>query len=118
MKKQTFATRSALFLFAALIFLSSCTSTTLIQSVPSGAKVTVDGERVVNTPYAHTDTKIVFSSTSVILEKEGYDPFATIIVKNEEPNVGAIVGGFFVWPIWLWALQYKATRTYELKPAE
>lgn len=116
MKNLTLTYRAALILTAALILFSSCSSTTLIQSVPSGASVKIDGESVGNTPYAHTDTKIIFSNTSVMLEKEGYDPFSTIITRNEEPNVGAIIGGFFIWPIWLWALQYKAERTYELKP--
>lgn len=117
MKKQTISSKVVLILMAAAIFLSSCASTTLIQSVPSGAKVYIDGSVSGTTPYAHTDKKIIFSNTSVILEKEGYESFATTIKRNEEPNIGAIIGGFFIWPIWLWALDYKASRTFELKPA-
>jgi hypothetical protein len=118
MKKQTLTSKALMLLMAAAIFLSSCASTTLIQSVPSGAKVYVDGATVGTTPHTHTDKKIIFSNTSVVLEKEGYEPFATTITRSEEPNVGAIIGGFFIWPIWLWALDYKPMRTYELRPAE
>lgn len=118
MKKQTLSSKILMGLMAATIFLSSCVSTTLIQSVPSGAKIYIDGETVGTTPHAHNDKKIIFSSTSVVLEKEGYEPFATTMTRNEEPNVGAIIGGFFIWPIWLWALDYKPMRTYELRPAE
>jgi hypothetical protein len=116
MRNQTLLSKALMVLMAAAIFLSSCSSSTLIQSVPTSAKITVDGEYVGTTPYTHSDTKIIFSNTSVVLEKEGYEPFAATITRNEEPNVGAIIGGFFIWPIWLWALDYKATRTYELKP--
>lgn len=118
MNKQTFSFKAMALLMAVAIFLGSCASTTLIQSVPSGAKVYIDGATVGTTPHPHTDKKIIFSSTSVILEKEGYESFAATIQRSEEPNVGAIIGGFFIWPIWLWALDYKAMRTYELWPAE
>lgn len=118
MKKQTLSSKILLGFMATAIFLSSCVSTTLIQSVPSGAKVYVDGATVGTTPHTHSDKKIIFSSTSVVLEKEGYEPLATTITRDEEPNVGAIIGGFFIWPIWLWALDYKPMRTYELRQAE
>jgi hypothetical protein len=116
MKNQTLFSKAIMVFMAAAIFLSSCSSSTLIQTVPSNARVTIDGERVGTTPYTHTDTKIIFSNTTIVLEKEGYEPFATTITRNEEPNVGAIIGGIFIWPIWLWALDYKASRTYELRP--
>ena len=118
MNKQTLSFKALALLMSAVIFLGSCASTTLIQSVPSGAKVYVDGATVGTTPHAHTDKKIIFSTTSVVLEKEGYEPLAATITRNEEPIVGAIIGGFFIWPIWLWALDYKASRLFELRQAE
>ncbi len=116
MKKTIVVARALALILATSILLSSCVSTTLIQSVPPGASVKIDGETKGTTPYAYSDSKIVFSNTSVVLEKEGYHPFSIIIQRNEEPNVGAIIGGFFIWPIWLWALDYKPMRTYELAP--
>lgn len=116
--KPSFTLKTTAFILAIAIFFGSCSSTTLIQSVPPGAKLYVEGEAVGLTPYKHTDTKIVLSKTSLILEKEGYEPLSTTLVRDEEPDMGAIVGGFFIMPLWLWALKYKATHTYELKAAE
>jgi hypothetical protein len=118
MQNKTLYSKALLVIMATVIFLGSCSSTTLIQSVPSGASVYIDGETSGKTPHLHTDKKILFSETTVVLEKEGYETFATTITRNEEPDIGAIIGGFIIWPIWLWALKYKVSRTYELRPAE
>lgn len=102
---------------AGAILLASCSSSTIIQSNPSGAKVYIDGEAVGITPYTHRDTKIVGTSTSVVLEKEGYAPFNTSFSRNESVDVGAIIGGLFVWVPFLWTMKYKPTHTYELVPS-
>lgn len=102
---------------AGAILLASCSSSTIIQSNPSGAKVYIDGEAVGTTPYTHRDTKIVGSSTSVVLEKEGYAPFNTSFSRNESVDAGAIIGGLFVWVPFLWTMKYKPTHTYELVPS-
>ncbi len=102
-------------LLASSILLASCSSTTLIQSNPSGAKVYLNGEPVGTTPYTHKDTKIVGSTTTVQLEKEGYDPLHTSFSRDEAVDVGAIIGGLFVLVPFLWTMKYKPTHTYELK---
>jgi len=56
---------------AVLILLSSCASTITITSIPSEAKLYLNGEYVGNTPYKHRDTKIVGSSNTVRIEKKG-----------------------------------------------
>ncbi len=87
----------------------------MIRSNPSGARVYLNGEPVGTTPYPHRDTKIVGSTTTVQLEKEGYAPFETSFSRNEEVDVGAIIGGiFFVFP-YLWTMKYKPTHTYDLQ---
>jgi hypothetical protein len=88
----------------------------MIQSNPSGAKVYLNGEPVGTTPYTHQDTKIVGSTTIVKLEKEGYEPLNTFFSRNEEADIGAIIGGIFVWVPFLWTMKYKPTHTYELTP--
>lgn len=103
----------ALFL-AGSIFLASCSSTTLIQSVPPGAKLYLNEELVGTTPYSYTDTKIVGSTTTVRLKKEGYETFNTTFSRNEEVDAGAIIGGLFVWFPLLWIMKYKPVHTYEL----
>jgi len=100
----------------ALVFSAACASSTVIRSEPSGATVYIDGSKVGQTPYIHTDTKTVSSTTRVKLRREGYEDYETIIVRNEEFQLGPCIGGFFVLVPFLWVMGYKAERTYELEP--
>ncbi len=110
---------SALFLlgFALIAFMSSCASTTLITTDPPGAEVYVNDEYLGRSPVVYEDERIVFSDNVVRIKKEGYEELTDYFSRDEVPNVGAIVGGFFVWPIWLWALEYKPEHHYKLEPA-
>ncbi|HET9136697.1 MAG TPA: PEGA domain-containing protein [Candidatus Kapabacteria bacterium] len=101
----------------ALIFLSSCSSTTVIHSRPEGAKLYMDHEYMGMTPYTYSDTKIVGSSTSIRLVMDGYDTFEGVLVRSERPDVGAIIGGIFVFVPFLWVMQYNPYHTYDLFPA-
>lgn len=103
---------------ALVILITSCSSTTLIQSDPTGAKLYVDGEYVGRTPYPHADTKITGSPTQIRIEKEGYEDFHAVIIRSEEFDPVAIVTGIFFWVPLLWIMKYKPMRTYELKPVE
>lgn len=104
------------FVLAATLFLESCSSSTLIQSIPSGAKIYLDGEPVGTTPYRHRDTKITGSTSTVRLELEGYESLHTAFSRDEEVDAGAIVGGVFLLVPFLWTMKYKPTHTYELSP--
>ena len=110
-------TQAISLLLAGSIVATSCASTTTIQSSPSGAKVYLNGEAVGTTPYQHTDTRIVGSVTTVELEKEGYQPLVTSFSRDEQADVGAIIGGVFVLVPFLWTMKYKPTHSYELLPA-
>ena len=116
MKKFRMPKKIISLFFAGLILLTSCVSTTLIRSNPTGAKVYIDGEPVGTTPYHHSDTKVIGSTTSVRLEKEGFDPFNTTFARNEELDTGALVGALFVWFPLLWIMKYKPVHSYELVP--
>jgi hypothetical protein len=100
----------------ALATLMGCASTTIINSEPSGAAVYLNGEKLGVTPYTYTDTKIVDSTNVVILKKEGYQDFTAVFSRNEEANVGALIGGVFVWVPFLWAMNYKPSHSYEMVP--
>ncbi len=114
--KVTKATKAISILLAGSLLLTSCASTTMIQSSPNGAKLYLDGESAGQTPYSLTDTKIVGSCTSVKLEKTGYKTFYANICKNEEADIGAIIGGiFFLFPF-LWTMKYKPFHRYDLIP--
>lgn len=110
MKKKDFVC----VLLACVVFMTSCASTTRIETYPSGAKLYVDGEFVGETPCDYTDSKIIGSSIGVRLEKEGYKPITTIITKDEEPNIGAAVAGYFFLVPLLWAMKYRPFHNYEL----
>ena len=113
MKKQTI---SHLILFSLLILLISCTSSTRFVSDPPGAVVYMNGQAVGETPYVHEDSKISFSKTLVTLEKEGYEDENIVLRKDEEVDMGAVVGGiFFQWPF-IWTFGYMPEHYYVLSP--
>lgn len=109
-------TRVAPLALAALILLESCASSTTIQSNPSGAKLYLNSSYVGTTPYRHTDTKIVGTTTYVRLEKEGYEPLNTSFSRDEQADAGAIIGGVFLLFPFLWTMKYDPSHTYELAP--
>jgi PEGA domain-containing protein/putative oligomerization/nucleic acid binding protein len=116
MKTTSTTTKAISILLAGSILLTSCASTTIIQSNTSGAKLYLNGEYVGETPHTYRDTKIVGSTTTVRLEKDGYEPFNGVFSRNEEADVGAIIGGVFFLVPFLWTMKYKPTHTYELSP--
>jgi len=117
MKKSIYLKISSATLAVVMLF-ASCSSTTLITSVPNGAKVYINGESVGTTPYQYSDNKIVGSTISVELRKEGYENFYTSFSRDEQVDAGAIIGGFFFLFPFLWTMKYKATHNYELVPIQ
>lgn len=112
--KKVLIKSTALILSVAI--LAACASTTIITSVPEGAKLYMDSEFVGTTPYTHTDTKIVGTTTTLKITKEGYNDFNGVLQRNEEVDAGAIVGGIFLLFPFLWTMKYKPAHTYELIP--
>lgn len=115
MKTSLFLKFSAVFMAAVILF-AGCASSTMINSVPSGAKVYINGESVGTTPYLYSDTKVVGSVVNVDLVKDGYETLYTSFTRTEQVNAGAIVGGLFLLFPFLWTMEYKPTRNYELVP--
>lgn len=114
MKKLKSLSKNLALFMAGSILISSCGSSTLIMTNPPDANVYLDGQPVGVTPYRYTDTKIVGSINNLKLEKEGFEPINTSFSRNEEADVGAIIGGiFFLFPF-LWTMKYKPTHEYEL----
>jgi PEGA domain/Short C-terminal domain len=116
MKNQKSITKAVALLLAGSMLCTSCTSTTMIQSNPIGAKVYINGEQVGTTPYTYQDTKIVGSKTNVKLEKEGFETMNTFFSRDEVVDAGAIVGGIFLLVPFLWTMKYKPLHTYTLVP--
>ncbi len=116
MFNQSIFMKVSALLMAVIILFASCSSATLIQSTPSGAKVYMNEEYMGVTPFSYSDTKIVGSTTTLRIEKDGFEPMYTYLTRNEEVDVGAIIGGLFVWVPFLWTMKYKPVHNYELKP--
>ncbi len=108
--------QSVALILSTSILLSSCASTTLFQTTPAGAKLYMNNELVGNTPYTYSDTKIVGTTTVVKITADGYEDFNYVLKRNEEANVGAIIGGVFLLFPFLWVMDYKPMHTFELVP--
>lgn len=113
--RQGFVKVAAVFM-AALILFSSCASSTVFRTTPEGAKVYADGQYLGTTPVTYSDTKIVGSSTNIRIEKEGYKTVNAVLNRSEQADIGAIVGGLFVWIPFLWTMKYNAEHNYEMEP--
>jgi hypothetical protein len=100
----------------ALVVASGCVSSTMINTVPPGARIYLDGALVGNTPYVMSDTKIVGAVTHVHLQLEGYEPLDIAITRSEQFDVGACIGGFFVLVPFIWIMGYTPNHVYELQP--
>jgi len=108
--------KSSAVILAALLLFASCASSTMINSIPSGAKIYINGEPVGTTPYLYSDTRVIGSVVNVDLKKDGYEPLYTSFSRNEKVDPGAIVGGLFLLFPFIWTMQYKSSHTYELVP--
>ena len=112
MKKIRPFSKLATFFLATIILVSSCASSTMIRSKPSGAKVYLNGMYVGKTPYRMTDTKISGTCTEVQLTL-GDATRDELICRNEQADVGAIVGGILFLVPFLWTMGYYPEHTYE-----
>lgn len=107
--------RKLISVITVVMFVSGCASSTLIKSVPDGAKATIDGKLIGTTPVNYSDTAVSGTTKTVFLSKEGYKD-KTAIIRKEEAKVGPIIGGlFFLFPF-IWTLGYPDSYTFELEP--
>lgn len=112
--KKLLLKRISFFLSLILLF-SSCSSTTIISSIPDASKLYINGEFAGTTPFKYKDSKIVGSTNTVRLEKEGYETYNASFSKDEEVNVVAMIGGFFLLVPFLWVMKYQKGHLYELR---
>jgi uncharacterized protein YceK len=93
--------------------LSGCSSTTVIRSTRPTTKIYIDGEFAGTGTATHTDQKPVGARTHVRLHEPGCKEQRHTIIRNEEFEVGACIGGVFLVIPFLWVMGYKPERTYE-----
>ena len=90
----------------------------MIHTLPEGARVYMNDEFRGITPYKHTDSAISWTKTEIMFKKDGYQDFYTTLNKNEDVDVGAVIGGvLFCFPF-IWTMGYNPSHTYELYPQQ
>jgi PEGA domain len=95
---------------------AGCASSTVLQTQPPGARVSINGMVVGNTPYTLTDMKIVGSTTPIHFDYPGYAPLDVTLSRTEEVDVLPLVAGiFFLVPL-LWLMKYQDMHVYQLQP--
>jgi hypothetical protein len=96
-----------------IALLSACSSSTRIRVSDPEARIFVNGEYVGTGEGRYEDRKPAFTRQEVALRKEGCEELNYAFRRNERPDVGAIVGAYYlVLPI-LWFTQYKKQHAYE-----
>ncbi|HZA50683.1 MAG TPA: PEGA domain-containing protein [Myxococcaceae bacterium] len=98
-----------------LALLNGCASTTVIRTTSPNAKIYVDGEYKGVGTVSHTDQKTIGATTHVRIQEEGCQAETFSFSRNEEFDVGACIGGWFLLIPWLWVMRYKPERTYEYR---
>ena len=95
-------------------FLAACASATTIRSVPSGAKVFLDGQYIGDTPVVYEDHEIAGSSKKVVLKHDGYrDQVGTI--RKEELKIFPLVAGLIVLIPLFWVTGYAEEYHFTLE---
>ena len=95
--------------------LAACASSTTIRVSDPDARIYVNDEYVGTGKGHYRDRKVAFSRQEVTVRKDGCADQAFAFRRNEEPDVGAIIGGFFLTVPFLWLTEYKDERVYEYR---
>ena len=93
--------------------LAACASTTSIRSSDKDVKIFVDDEYRGKGTVTHTDKKFAFSKTSVRMEKPGCEPIVKSFSRDEQWDIGASVGAFFLLIPALWIKEYQPEHHYD-----
>ena len=102
-----------LILLASLAALSACSSGTSIHVSDADARIYVNGEYVGTGNGYYSDRKLMFTKREVTLRKDGCEAQSYSFRRNERPDLGAIVGAYYLAVPVLWVAQYKGEHKYE-----
>lgn len=104
---------------AALILMvlltTACTSSTVIRSSDPDSRIYVNGEYLGTGRAYYSDEKVAFSRNQVEIRKDGCQPDYHSFRRNEEADVGAIIGGILFTVPYLWVTEYKHSHSYEYR---
>ena len=100
-------------ILAAAALLAACSSSTTIRVADPEARIYVDGEyRGMGMTHLR-DRKLAFTVRDVAIRKDGCEEQTHRIRRNERPDVGAIVFGYYLAVPMLWMARYKDHHNYE-----
>ena len=97
-----------------LLLWTGCSSHTLIQTDPPGAKVYIDGLLRGTSPLEYSDRAISEEEKKVILKKEGYET-EYFSIRKEKFKWGPFWGGVFCAFPFIWILGYPPGYFVELE---
>ena len=103
----------SLLLLAVLGTLAACSSGTSIRVSDPDARIYVDGEYAGTGKTYYSDRKLMFTKREVTLRKDGCEPQRYTFRRNERPDLGAIIGAYYLAVPVLWVAQYKDHHKYE-----
>ncbi len=92
---------------------TACTSSTVIRSSDPESRIYVNGEYLGTGRARYSDQKVAFSKNDVEIRKDGCRPERYSFRRNEEADVGAIIGGFLFTVHYLWVTEYKSYHGYD-----
>ena len=99
-------------ILAAAALLAACSSHTTIQVADPEARIYIDGKYQGMGQTHYNDRKLAFTTLDVSVRKDGCEEQAYQIRRNERPDVGAIVFGYYLGVPLLWMSQYKEHHNY------
>ncbi len=97
-----------------VLLLSSCSTSVQLSTEPPGADVEINGQAQGKTPLTLTMTDFDFTEYSVTFRKLGYQDKTVVLQK--ELKTGPFIGGFLIWPIWLWCYGPMDAYNFQLVP--
>lgn len=99
-------------ILAAAALLAACSSSTTIQVGDPDARIYIDGEYQGMGKTHYSDRKLAFTTLDVSVRKDGCEEQTYRIRRNERPDYGAIVFGYYLAVPVLWVAQYKEHHDY------
>jgi hypothetical protein len=99
-------------ILAAAALLAGCSSSTTIRVWDAEARIYIDGEYQGMGETRYSDRKLAFTTLDVAVRKDGCEEQNYRIRRNERPDYGAIVFGYYLAVPMLWLSQYKDYHSY------
>ena len=99
-------------ILAAAALLAACSSSTTIRTGDADARIYIDGDYQGMGHTHYSDRKLAFTTLDVSVRKDGCEDQNYRIRRNERPDYGAILFGYYLAVPMLWLSQYKDEHEY------